>query len=81
MKPEDLKLANCWEGFAAVAIPEHAPQVQRDAMYEAFLAGCVTILQLHQACKEHRPANVHQVMALWRQNVEAELERLGRLKS
>lgn len=77
MKPEELKLQNCWEGFAAVAIPEGAPKAQRQAMYQAFLAGAVTVLQVHEAFEQHAPSNVRTGMGAWRKEVEGELERLG----
>lgn len=80
MKPEQLQLKNCWEGFAAVAIPEGAPQAQREAMYQAFLAGCTTVLQLHKSCTQHTPSNVKGVMEAWQQEVDGELRRLGEAK-
>lgn len=77
MRPEQLKLANCWEGFAAAAIPESAPKVQRQAMYQAFLAGAVTVLQYHLALEEHTPTNLKSGMLAWHQAVNAELARLA----
>lgn len=77
MKPEDLKLKNCWEGFATVAIPEGASEVQRDAMYMAFLSGCSTVLQLHESLEQHAPASRRPEMQRWETEVAGELQRLG----
>lgn len=77
MRPEDLKLKNCWEAYSTATIPEHAPQVQRDAMYMTFLAGCDTVLQLYKALEQHTPTNIKTGMERWRKDVEGELERLA----
>lgn len=75
--PRDIKLEDCWAAYAAAAIPEHAPQLQRQAMYQAFLAGADTSGQYYAALERHAPSAVKPAMRAWTENIEGELRRLA----
>jgi len=73
MKPEELQLENCWQGFATAAIPENAPRGQYVAMRSAFMAGVETALQYVTALKQHAPSNLDTGIAAWRKQILDEM--------
>jgi hypothetical protein len=75
--PEDITIAKSWEQFAALAIPKHAPPQQRDAMYQAFLAGCATVSVLVETIQRERPSNLATFMRKWEADCKAELQKIA----
>lgn len=77
MKAADLTLENCWGQFSKVGIPENAPRVQHDAMYQAFLAGMTTLLGIEQATRTEPQARREELFDRWRAQVDAEVKRIA----
>lgn len=78
MKAQDLKFEDCWESFKDAAIPPSAPAVQVDCMYQAFLAGAVTVCQYFEALTRDAPTNLTSGIRAWRQTIESEVERIAK---
>jgi hypothetical protein len=72
----ELKLKGCWQVFESAVIPEFAPQAQRDAMYQAFLAGADTVLQVMESTQQRAPSNLKQVTKVWAEQVRGEVRRI-----
>ena len=77
-KTEPLTLKGCWEDFAKVAIPEHAPKAQHQAMYQAFLAGLDTLLQIDLSNRSITHGQSAKVLQKWREDVKAEIDRMSK---
>ena len=78
--PEDITIAKSWEGFAELALPKHAPPQQREAMYQAFLAGCATVAVLVETIQRERPTNLRSFMLKWEAECKAELQKIAGVK-
>ena len=74
--PSTLTLEGCWKAFELLAVPEHAPQVQREAMYQAFVAGCETVCGVYLSLDRHRPTGVKAGMRKWIEACQAEIKRM-----
>lgn len=59
-----------WELFAEATIPPEAGRPQRDAMYQAFLGGVFTVLEVEKIGRK-------DVFAEWRLEVQRELQKIG----
>jgi hypothetical protein len=71
-------IGKAWELFAKAAVPEHAPQAQRQAMYMAFIAGCDTIIQLEETVRDRGASHrVRTAFLAWSSFVKNELRRIG----
>lgn len=72
-----LQLKGCWDVFSTAVIPEFAPQQQRDAMYQAFLAGADTVLQVVESAQQHTPSNLRNIVKDWANQVRGEVRRIA----
>lgn len=78
MKPEQLDLKTCWTTFKAAAIPDHAPQVQIDAMRQAFLAGASTVLSIEQALRKSALPTARKHLDQWNEDVTAAIAEIAK---
>lgn len=77
MRPEDLKIENCWEAFATATLPEYATSAQYHAMRHAFLAGISTTVQYVQALQQHAPTNIKSGVEMWERQSREALQEIG----
>jgi hypothetical protein len=70
VRPEDLTLEGCWDNFAKVCIPEGAPEIQHQAMRQAFLAGCSTVLELESHSRSKPLPHQRRLLDEWDQAVQ-----------
>jgi hypothetical protein len=74
VRPQDITLEQSWETFESVAIPPEAPSVQRQAMRQAFLAGCSTVLEIEQHSRNLPLPHQRRILDKWDEDVQAAIK-------
>lgn len=74
MRAQDITLEQSWETFEKVAIPPEAPAVQHQAMRQAFLAGCSTILEIESHSRNLPLPHQRRLLDKWDEDVQAAIK-------
>lgn len=62
---EQLTLNAAWKTYAGMSIPDHAPQSQRAAMWQAFLCGASTICEIDAALRRAHTDQRDVILDQW----------------
>lgn len=77
MRPQDISLEGAWQTFETVAIPAEAPAVQIQAMRQAFLAGCSTVLEIEQHSRNLPLPHQRRLLDKWDEEVQAAVKGMA----